>query len=491
MNGNRTRGVALAALAMVAIVSASAQAQMQGLGYSIPQSYGGYEAHSQQHMLQLRQMADAQQSAARMQQMAAHGQLPPVYAARQVSGYALDPALLQTHDATSMNAAVVEGGPVSGEFAGYGDAGYVGDYGGAPGYGGCGDGCQGGCGHGHRFGQGLHGDRMCGPWNRFGPYCDEGCCHPRWWDVYAEGMYMTREDVSRTVNFASAGGATVLSTDNLDFDYEPGFRVMGAYQVAPGANIEGGYFGTFYWASSAVATGPSNLLSPFSNFGINAPAFAAAEPADAVGITYSSELHSGEINYRTRFTSRNCRFHWSWLMGARYLRIDEDFLYNTLVDTAGTPDSLQYNINATNDLVGFQLGGDLYTCVWPGFMLGGECKAGVYANRAEQQTNAVAVVNNGMAGITTTNTAEFAANDDVAFVGECGLIGIYKFSSRLAFRGGYQLLYIDGVALAPENFNSSANLANVNNPLANRALIVNDNGSLFYHGFTAGLECTW
>jgi hypothetical protein len=67
-------------------------------------------------------------------------------------------------------------------------------------------------------------------------------------------------------------------------------------------------------------------------------------------------------------------------------------------------------------------------------------KAGVYGNAADNDFTLI--VSDGQrfdAG---------AAEDDVAFVGEIDLRASYPISRHVSLTGGYQLLWIDGVALA-------------------------------------------
>ena len=63
---------------------------------------------------------------------------------------------------------------------------------------------------------------------------------------------------------------------------------------------------------------------------------------------------------------------------------------------------------------------------------------------------------------------------------------IYKLNQNFTLRGGYQSLAIDGLALAPENFNPTPPFLN-----GTRSPVINDTGSALYHGFTVGMEWMW
>ena len=80
---------------------------------------------------------------------------------------------------------------------------------------------------------------------------------------------------------------------------------------------------------------------------------------------------------------------------------------------------------------------------------------------------------------------------DVAFVGDANFLVTYRVNYNWTLRGGMQALFVDGVALAPENFNTEPP-AGPFGPLAGpRVPFVDDDGNIFYWGFTAGAEYMW
>ncbi|MEO8271436.1 MAG: hypothetical protein ABI557_17065, partial [Aureliella sp.] len=66
-----------------------------------------------------------------------------------------------------------------------------------------------------------------------------------------------------------------------------------------------------------------------------------------------------------------------------------------------------------------------------------------------------------------------------AFVAEIGTNGAYCLTDHLSLRGGYRLLWVDGVALVSDQL-ASSNFYTGNG--------FNGSGNVFYHGATAGLE---
>ena len=75
--------------------------------------------------------------------------------------------------------------------------------------------------------------------------------------------------------------------------------------------------------------------------------------------------------------------------------------------------------------------------------------------------------------------------DYTSFVAEFGVYGTYDITCNLSVRGGYQLMYLDGVALAADQVPNTGDL-----DAAPGTVAVNAHGgnSLFYHGLNAGLE---
>lgn len=340
------------------------------------------------------------------------------------------------------------------------------------------------------------------------PYGEGGICAPRWYDAFVDLTYLRREDVGRRKVFASDGVAgladpvIILSTDNLDFGQEEaGLRAGLAYQLGPGMSIEGTYAGMNEWSTSAFINDPtSNIFSVFSDFGNNPPprtlpngvairgGFQETDAALFSQIEYGSRFDTADLGLRKRWVGPNCRLHGSWLLGVRYFQLQEDFRHRIFVDYASTPagsfirGNTEYTTNTLNNMTGFQAGGDLWLSLIPGLRFGSELKLGVYGNRATQQTRILANDINGPSLFLFENVDHI----DAAFVGELNLQSVWRLSQHWTVRTGYMFMYVDGVALAVENFNDQPPfVTNARTPF------INDNGNVFLHGGTAGIEFMW
>jgi len=324
-----------------------------------------------------------------------------------------------------------------------------------------------------------------------GPFGGGGCCTPMWYDFHVEWMHLTRDNMGERVDITSrnagVGAPIVLSTDDLDLDDAHGFRATYALLIGPSTNIEASYFGTHEWDDAASVSGNGDLYSVFSEFGTNPidlnpnpPVVGFPQTVDAANlhsISYSSELHNVDVNVRRRWISANCLLHGSYLAGFRYVSLQEQFNHATQAASGG---SLNYELETLNDAYGFQVGTDLYVCVSPRFKLGAEVKAGVYGNDTSATTNVTGF--DGSNPITPLK--EHESETDVAFVCEAGAIGSFRVTPRWTIRGGYQVLFLDGMALGRENFN-------ITSPFSPRVAFVDNSSDILYHGATLGGTFTW
>lgn len=135
-----------------------------------------------------------------------------------------------------------------------------------------------------------------------------------------------------------------------------------------------------------------------------------------------------------------------------------------------------WSTSTTNDLFGLQAGADGVFLSSGGFSLGGVAKAGIYDNRARQS-----------AAVSIEKQMYYASTQRhrLAFVGQAALQARYALSRNLAAKAGYELLWLDRVALAPGQISQTYAGAN---PTSETATGVNAGSSLLMQGFTLGFE---
>jgi hypothetical protein len=115
------------------------------------------------------------------------------------------------------------------------------------------------------------------------------------------------------------------------------------------------------------------------------------------------------------------------------------------------------------------------------FQIGGFAKAGVYNNHAR---GSVAELYRNFESSPSSYTRSFSDSQNrVAFVGNLGLTGTIFLRDYLRLFGSYELMYLSGVALAPDqSAGISTSIANVT------SLNLQSHGQAFFHGARVGFE---
>jgi len=206
-----------------------------------------------------------------------------------------------------------------------------------------------------------------------------------------------------------------------------------------------------------------NISTVFTAFTV--PAISPTGLFNDVTADYTSTIYNGEINFRKQIYDSFAGF-----IGFRYDHLDEklSLVGNDFI----TPGIGYVDSNVVNDLYGFQMGGNLSVGKgYSPFFIDLVGKAGVFSNQIHRSR-----ANLDPAAGTMTYTVGDAAR--VSFVGELGMRGTYQVTSSLAVYGGYEVLFLSGVALAPDHV-----MAGVTTIDATR--------TAFYHGAFVGLEASW
>ena len=242
-------------------------------------------------------------------------------------------------------------------------------------------------------GQGNYWESDCGC-----PTC-VATCGPVWYGA-VEGLFLkrTRSDRIKIVEIGSeidrlpedqqyprGQRPAIMTTDELDFDYEWGPRITIGRWLNECTAIEARYYGLQYWKSTASAQMDRIPFPdvyeadvPFASYPNGENGYTKDfDGAESITATYRSEFHNVEFNF---LRSRSACF--TMLSGFRYINLLEEF------DLAATDDEVtsNYLIDAENHLVGWQLGG-IYTrpitqrLSWDVTGMGG-----LYVNFARQRT---------------------------------------------------------------------------------------------------------
>jgi hypothetical protein len=321
---------------------------------------------------------------------------------------------------------------------------------------------------------------------------------PHYFDVRGEFVYMTREAAfNREVAFTSLniGDADIrLDSSQLQLDYEPGFRIMGRYDICPLSVVEFGYMGIYDWKAGESFTDPTpidadtgQLFSLFSEFGSNPPEvmleggpMPESERSITQSISLDVDLHTAEISYRRYWVGFIPRISGTFLAGARYTRLKESFEFHAVGEA-----SLDYLEKARNDLTGFQTGGDIWIALFQGLRVGAEGKVGIYNNNYTLQNT---IITTPEAGSPPDLFEEFSSNNG-AFISEASVDIVADILPSWSIRAGYEVLFINSVVLAGENFNTASPYGLLGQE--EREPFLFDQGHAFMHGFHAGVEYIW
>jgi hypothetical protein len=175
--------------------------------------------------------------------------------------------------------------------------------------------------------------------------------------------------------------------------------------------------------------------------------------------SYDSRLYNMEWNLRRKFEAI------SILAGVRYMELQER-LYN---EEAGLLLSNYQQREAANYLYGFQLGAGADFFHTDRVSVDGFIKAGAFSNHIHEFASI---------GTGPISLHRDATRNETAFVGEVGLNAKVRLTNRITAYGGYEVMWMDGVVLAPDTL-GAVRLAETatNTPL--------------YHGANFGLEFRW
>jgi len=292
------------------------------------------------------------------------------------------------------------------------------------------------------------------------------------WTFSADGLIMMRsapDSVALLRTGMLQGGDVVLNANDLDFDTSGGWR-FGAQRTGQCCDLEIVYFQMDGF--EAVTTVPGEVEMVTDRDGAHLSIIAP-------WVEYRSRLYNSEFNLRRP------RNEWlTLLIGLRFLELDEDYKVAGLSDDnvpIGGDEVLEtFSQRAKNCLYGVQIGADGLLFSRGRLSVQGLLKAGIYGNHADQ----LAVQFDGHDDETRQLYSE---RGEVAFVGDLALTGKYQISEHLAFRAGYQLMWLDGVATATNQIRSN----DFGIGPGGASSRVDTGNTVFYHGAVLGGEMTW
>lgn len=327
------------------------------------------------------------------------------------------------------------------------------------------------------------------------------CCHPRcnacpctYGQVDALFMWLDPRFARQPIVVDPNTNTTYLSTADLGSNFDPGVQATVGMRLCGGRALEFSYFGLFQGNASAVAVSPGS--GAFLTFPDNLVGNVFVG-MDRVQANYSTGLNSFEVNLpcccgcceecpdqcgcgddRGKCGCANtCCQTFEWYPGFRYLNLNEGLNIAAERTVSGEVETGSYNLRTTNQLFGVQLGARWRR--WGsrfGWEAGGS--AGIFGNAAQEKQSVTDFPDFPLRPTVSNNGGQ------VAFVGGMNLSGLYRLNEVWNLRAGYNILLIEGLAMAPDQLDFDFASATGGTQL-------HDGGGIFLHGINVGVEARW
>jgi hypothetical protein len=293
----------------------------------------------------------------------------------------------------------------------------------------------------------------------------------------------TTVDFQNTRALAELGplGPVVLSTADLQPNFNAGARLTLGHRIFDCYRLEGTYWGSFKWNDYTAVQDNSGLggagtLSTLLSGGFGNPAVAGLDNNSFVSAENSTRMNNAELNLLYWIDMPPGPLDISLLFGGRYLDIRDQF--NLVAINAAQENRLQ--VNTTNPIWCLQVGlaSDwlIASRMWVNFTI----KGGICTNHVTLDNNFTTT-----AGGASVINLTSAVQNRTAWLGDLNLTANLQMTPWLVARIGYQALFVDGVAVAADNVQTNVNL------LTNGPAQVNARSNAVFHGPLIGLMGNW
>ncbi|MFM7034767.1 MAG: BBP7 family outer membrane beta-barrel protein [Planctomycetia bacterium] len=304
---------------------------------------------------------------------------------------------------------------------------------------------------------------------------------PLWTDyALTEALFWQRDNQAGSIPLIvdRDSGATLISAGDPQFPVAAGVRSFYGRRTPCQGGWEIGYFGVYGMSASSFAavTPPAYLQMP------NPIGSALTDRGESATVKYNSLINSAEANvFSTRHEWRESSQSWltvDWLAGFRYVNVEEQssIVVNCCVDDSSLK-AVRYSLRTHNNMFGGQVG-TRGRWTWNQWAIEGWAKAGLLGNAESQvQDPLIDFTPYQQRGVRSGSGSE------VGFIGDLNLSVIYRLSEVWGIRAGYNTVWINGLALAPRQFDFAVS------DLAGTGL--NGGGGMFLSGANLGLEARW
>jgi hypothetical protein len=303
------------------------------------------------------------------------------------------------------------------------------------------------------------------------------------WTAYAltDALFWGRDNQAGNVPLVvtqNPAATPLLNAQDLQFPFSEGVRAFYGQRQPCECGWELGYWGVYGQSATGVIAAPPGQFIQFPG-DIGEQLTADAERAT---VKYQSTINSAEANI---FSTEH---HWhrdagawhttDWLVGFRYVGVEERASIEMdccIVDNEFI--TVPYGVGTRNNMFGAQVGRRA-RWDWNRWSIENWAKAGILGNAQEQYQNALVDFEGFQ-----WRPARSTFGSSVGFIGDMNLSAIYRLTEVWGIRAGYNLIWIDGLALAPNQFDFT-------NTETSGTLLASG-GGIFMHGANLGLEARW
>jgi hypothetical protein len=287
--------------------------------------------------------------------------------------------------------------------------------------------------------------------------------------------------------FGPAPGSVLLSAGDLGYGVAPGVRLFYGQRGAECRGWEIGYLGVYGMRAAAGVTGADTLRLPD---GLGLIQNSGFDEADAIAASTSASLCSAEFNLFNFWCDggrdRSSPYPWrrshdgrtthDWLLGLRWAWLDEAATLDVTA-VSGEP-AAPYRVQADTNWIGPQIGYRRRT-EWRAWAFEGWAKAAL-AGTVVEQSQAVLV---GPFDGVEVRGPRGSTSGGVGMIGDLNFTLVRRLGDVWALRAGYNLLWLTGAALGPNQWDFS------DTPTSGTRVV--DGSTVFLHGANAGLEARW
>lgn len=287
---------------------------------------------------------------------------------------------------------------------------------------------------------------------------------------------------------STAPNVAVISTGDLQSTIGTGARLLYGNYGEDDIGWEVGYLGVYGMNANRLATSAGGSLEASDQVFATQTGLTngfSARVTDQSSIN-SIELnmvfhdYDGGYNRRSGRPAQRCEGydggHVDWIGGFRWANLQDEAVL--AIPPGSSPQPSTYSVNATSNLFAAQVGtrGRMAFEQWA---VEGWMKIGI-AGTALSQSQAIFDANRPPIPYRQPMSSDTAG---MGMIADMNLSAIYRFNEVWGLRVGYNLLWLTGVALAPDQWNFAASRTAGSG--------INGTGSVFLSGANLGLEARW